>query len=461
MNSARKTDSNGFLLVKGCPLSSYGIFDYSARQVGLPGDPNRIVKVYRPESAVSDPEAIESFKNVPFINEHEMLHGTDEHEGSAPEEKGIEGILTSNVYYEAPWMRGDIKVFSRSLQQSLKSKKDLSLGYGCQFEHKAGTWNGQPYEVIQTRLRGNHIALVDEGRVPGARVLDGLVFDHLSFEPVIKPSEELPMSKVNGKAADNAVEQLKALIPALQQFLNEEATEPAHQDGGGEETEVATPDVAMEPEDGTEQPDVSNAEEAPAVAEQPAEEPADAPEQEGGDNLAQLIDQVKSVLAQLESVASGGQSADEELSDEPAADTVEGLQESSHPGAQVCADEDDINHNPKASPGPTEGTHSSAQDAAIRNFYRDAAIKNRIYDRLSPIVGAFDHSAMDSRQVIDYGVKKLNIKCADSSKADALESYLSAREAVLQQEREKLTKKHVGDSAVKVPAIEAYLKGDA
>ncbi|WLW40815.1 hypothetical protein GNAINCEL_00033 [Serratia phage KKP 3709] len=169
-NTARELDDNGYLVVRGCPLSSFGIFDYSARQVGLPGDPNRIVKVYRPESAVSEPEAIDSFKNVPFINEHEMLHGTDETEGAAPEEKGVDGILTSNVYYDKPWMRGDIKVFSRSVKGELqKGKSDLSLGYGCQFEHKPGIWNGQPYEVIQTRLRGNHIALVGEGRVPGAR----------------------------------------------------------------------------------------------------------------------------------------------------------------------------------------------------------------------------------------------------------------------------------------------------
>ncbi len=218
----REQDDNGFLLVKGCPISSFGLFDYSAGQLGLPGDPNRIVKVYRPESAVSDPAAIESFKNVPLINDHEMLSGFLGDKGTtAPEEYGIDGILTSNVYYEAPWMRGDLKVFTRKLQEALQSgKKDLSLGYTCDFEIKPGVWNGQPYEAIQTNMRGNHIALVDEGRVPGARVLDGLCFDSLSFN--FKPSnkDDQSMKIKDKKAFDDALASLKALLPALSQHLN-------------------------------------------------------------------------------------------------------------------------------------------------------------------------------------------------------------------------------------------------
>ncbi|MGQ4806653.1 DUF2213 domain-containing protein, partial [Escherichia coli] len=129
MPTARRIDDNGFLLVSGCPISSFGIFDYSAGQLGLPGDPMRIVKVFRPESAVNDPAAIDSFKNVPLINDHEMLSGFQgDKENTAPEDYGLDGVLTGNVYYEAPWMRGDLKVFSRKMQNDLANgKKDLSL----------------------------------------------------------------------------------------------------------------------------------------------------------------------------------------------------------------------------------------------------------------------------------------------------------------------------------------------
>src|ERR1700692_1175295 len=232
MPTSREIDDNGFLLVKGCPISSYGIFDYGAGQLGLPGDPNRIVKVFRPECAVSDPSAIESFKKVPFMVDNTMLSGFDDDDGAAaPEEKGLDGVLTSNVYYQAPWMLGDLKIFSRKAQRYLATgKKDLSLGYSCDFLLTPGVWDGQPYEVVQTNMRGNHIALVDEGRVPGARVLDGLCFDHLSFSAVQPSSEDNNMAgKGRTKAMDNAVAQLKALLPALEAYLNEEGNEPEHQ----------------------------------------------------------------------------------------------------------------------------------------------------------------------------------------------------------------------------------------
>ncbi|HFK2227011.1 TPA: DUF2213 domain-containing protein, partial [Pseudomonas aeruginosa] len=160
--SKRKIDENGYMTIEGCPISSYGIFQYSAGQLGLPGDPMRIVNVYRPESAVSDPEYIESLKNLPLIDEHEMLSGFDgDDDGVAPEDKGVEGIITANAYYEAPWARGDIRIYSRNMQHQLeRGKEDLSLGYSCRYTEQPGIWNGTPYEVVQDKMRGNHIALV-------------------------------------------------------------------------------------------------------------------------------------------------------------------------------------------------------------------------------------------------------------------------------------------------------------
>jgi len=244
MTSARKIDANGFLLVKACPISSFGLFDYSAAQLGLPGDPNRIVKVYRPESAVSDPEAIASFQNVPFIIDHEMLSGfEDDKTASAPEDYGIDGVLTS-VSFDSPWMRGDIKVFSRQAQKALAQKKrDLSLGYSCDFKMTPGTFKGQPYEVVQTNMRGNHVALVDEGRVPGARILDGICFDSVKFnvekyEVVtgLSIKKEKIMPKKVKDAAEEAAQQaqlatvLKQAIVVLRGLLAEQKGEAADLD---------------------------------------------------------------------------------------------------------------------------------------------------------------------------------------------------------------------------------------
>jgi hypothetical protein len=468
MPTAREIDDNGFLLIKACPITSFGIFDYSAGQLGLPGDPMRIVKVFRPEEAVNDPAAIESFKNVPLINDHEMLSGfQNDKDSTAPEDYGVSGILTSNIYYAKPWMLGDLKVFSREMQALLgKGKKDLSLGYSCDFEEKPGVWQGQAYEVVQTNMRGNHIALVDEGRVPGARVLDGLCFDHLSFD--FKPSDKennMPKSKkaMDKAARDSAVEELKTLVPALAKalegFLAEEGAEAAHQEG-------AAPQPGQEPANvdqggqGEQQPapaPEANAETGAATSETPSAG------QEGGGDILALIEQAKATLAKLEAAAAGCQPGADDGEQKPTNDNIEGLQENGNPnGAQVGTDgegegQSQGNDNEGGEMENKPGT--KAEDASVGRFYADLATKTSLYNRLSKVVGAFDHSRMDARQVGVYGVKKLGLQCADGMEGLAVDAFLSATEAANKRAGTQVTQAVTDGAESACPEIDAYLKG--
>jgi hypothetical protein len=420
---------------------------------------------------------MDSFRDVPFIVDHEMLSGfEDDDEAEAPEDKGIDGVLTSNVYYQAPWMLGDLKIFSRKAQRALaKNKKDLSLGYSCDFEMKPGVFDGQPYEVVQFNLRGNHIALVDEGRVPGARVLDGrsMVFDHLNFD--VRPSDEDQQMKKGkrSKAADNAVEQLQALIPALQQFLNEEAGEPEHQDEG-QGGEGAVPLNA----------DHEGGEAGGGAGGAAAGGAAGGGEmgggEAGGSDITQLISQVQTILSQIAaSVGGTGEGTDEgEATDE--GKTVEGLADNEHgegrdegeePESEGAEDEAE-EANGSASKGPAAGRTAMAGDSAVRRFYADSALKSRLYDRISSVVGAFNHKSMDAHQVASYGLKKLQaaghlkgIKAGDSkSLIPALNAYFDGVEMANKKHRAGLQGQrriNAGDSAVGGVSAEldAYLAG--
>jgi len=482
--SAREQDENGFVSVKGCPISSFGIFEYSAAQLGMPGDPNRIVNVFRPESAVSDPATIDSFKNVPFIVDHEMLSGFDgDNETESPDQYGVDGVLTSGVYYEAPWLKGDLRIFSRRAQRALESgKKDLSLGYTCDFEVKSGVFNGKTYEAVQTNMRGNHIALVDQGRVPGARVLDGrsVVYDHLSFD--VRPSKKDDDMKVNRKAADTAVEKLKALLPALEQFLNEEATEPAHQAGaegeGAEGSEGAgAAAAAAAPAEGAEGTEGDESEGAGMAGAEGAEgaggESATAGTEQDCTDVEQAIAQVEQILAELKAACGTGGGNE----GQSGADDVEGLQESNVEGAggsfdesgeegASAADEGEGSAAPtnggKASAGPAAGKHEGA-DSAVRRFYADLAAKDRLYNRLSAVVGAFDHAAMDAHQVAAYGVRKLGIKAVKGQERVALDGYLTGHEKANAANKQRMQRASgkAADSATQAAESEvgAYIKG--
>lgn len=496
--TARLRDPNGFLLVKGCPISSYGVFKYSAAQVGLDGDPNRIVNVFRPESAVNEQGLIDSLQHVPLINDHEMLSGFDgDEDASAPEEKGIDGVLF-DVSYQQPWLRGNLKMFSRSMQADLASGKcELSLGYTCDFFKEPGVFDGVPYEVVQTNMRGNHIALVDSGRVPGARVLDGrsrLCFDHLDFN---LPSKEPQMAKkkaMDGDAVANLRAQLKALLPAFEQFLNEEAAEPAHE--GAAPAAAAAPAATADPTAAAATP-VAAAEETadPTAAAPAAAAPAAAPAAAAPVDPAALIAKLEEILTALKAAQGGGEapaegegggeaeppssegdegegegaesngSGDPEAAAaEEGADAVEGLAED--PNSQhINTDSEEgtaVENNGHASQGPSAGKHTGA-DAAMRAVYVDMGNKAKLYDRLSKVVGAFD-AAIDlpsatAADVAAYGIKKLKLKAPKGQEATVLDAYLlgieATRRAVPQQQA---TQAAAADSAADVPAIAAYFK---
>lgn len=162
--SLRKTDHNGYISIEKNPISQVGIFQYLGKSIDKNAIPDKIYNVYRPAEELKNAEAIESFKLVPLIDDHAML-GVGDPKMLPPESKGVHGATGDNVVFEDGVLYANLKIFSNFLADMLKSGKTaLSLGYRCSYKKMAGLFNGEPYDYIQTNLRGNHIALVDSPR---------------------------------------------------------------------------------------------------------------------------------------------------------------------------------------------------------------------------------------------------------------------------------------------------------
>lgn len=185
---ARTVDGNGWFEVKGNPISKAGIFPYSGRQLGKTGpDADRIYQVLRPAEELSDPACIESFKLIPWIDDHTMLGPTAQAvspNAVSAEQKGVQGVIGENVFFEGDTLFANIKAFSSTLAQLIKAgKRELSAGYRCIYDMTAGVYNGQSYDAVQRKIRGNHLALVTEGRMgPDVAVMDRLTFTFDALE---------------------------------------------------------------------------------------------------------------------------------------------------------------------------------------------------------------------------------------------------------------------------------------
>lgn len=255
--TARDVDLNGFVTIQGNPISKVGVFDYLGAQIGLAGaDADRIIKVYRPAEELADPECIDSFKLLPFINEHTMLGS--EAEGMTPSErKGVEGMIGETVYFDEPYLRGNLRIVSESLKGAISGGKvELSPGYRCKYEMTSGTFNGQHYDAIQRNIRGNHLALVDEGRTgPDVAVLDKLTItvDSVMLKEAVKMADE-----VKDEVGAGGLDRIKALIEELKPLLAEQA-----------EAQAMLAELGMAPK--VEIEEVDEAEAAPVVDEEVAE----------------------------------------------------------------------------------------------------------------------------------------------------------------------------------------------
>ena len=159
-----ETPENDYWYLPNIPLTKAGVFPYYGQQISPNLEPDKLYMVYRPAEEIGSDEALKTLELLPVVEDHAML-GT--RPGMMPpEEKGIQGITGTEIYCENGVVYGDIKIFTEYLKNVINSgKHEISMGYFCDYDYSSGYYNGQRYDVIQRNLRGNHIAIVDKGRM--------------------------------------------------------------------------------------------------------------------------------------------------------------------------------------------------------------------------------------------------------------------------------------------------------
>ena len=186
--------------------------------------------------------------------------------------------MGEDVYFDDAdgMLKGNIKVFSDGLKELVDNGlKELSLGYKCNYEFTPGTLKGERFDAIQTDIRGNHLASVEEGRMgPEVAVLDSAIvtFDSREFAMATKQKarKKTPQKKVVKKpTADNmedgngngnmmdmenmTLEGLGMMVQQLMPLLEQVEMLKAAVNGGGEEPMMEEaheePEMDMEEED--------------------------------------------------------------------------------------------------------------------------------------------------------------------------------------------------------------------
>lgn len=375
--TAREYDSNGWPEIKGNPISKVGVYPYRGSMIDPSGelglDPEGIYNVYRSAEELSSPETLESFKLIPWVDEHLMLG-----EGFEPaESKGIEGVIGEDVYFEDGYLRGNLKLFTdEHAQRVADGKIELSCGYRCEYALEDGVFGDQNYTVVQTKIRGNHLASIDEGRMgPEVSVLDQkltFAIDAKDFNIMPKPEKTLENFATDGVEPEEFGTALK-LIAGKLCAMDADDDDKAEDEDEDKAEDMDNPDLGQD------------------------EDKDDKAEDEDKDDKAEDGDD------------------DDDDDDDKAEDRYDDDEKS---GAMDALD---------TKVRKLEKVVRRVGRMGMKSVLREIRKRDALYAQVSPVIGTFDHADMTADEMAKYACKKLSLWAPAGHEGTAINAYFVNR----------------------------------
>lgn len=162
IETARTFDENGYLHVSTSNITKEQVVPYVGdtipgwQELGL--KPKVIYQIYRPAAEIE--KAVDTFNGLPLSLDHWNMDASN-----MPKDK-IVGSLGTDAAFDAPYLTNSLTVTDADAIKRIENGefRDLSAGYLCDVEMQDGIFDGKHYDGRMKNIRGNHVALVREGR---------------------------------------------------------------------------------------------------------------------------------------------------------------------------------------------------------------------------------------------------------------------------------------------------------
>ena len=173
--SARSVDENGFLHVASSHITRATVNPYYGREI--PGwqeaglDPEKIYYGLRDPRELQ--KTLRTWEGLPLHIEH--------HIDSADEPRKLTrvGAVGTGAVWNAPYIDAPLTVWDRAAIDAIEDRsfRELSCAYRYDPDFTPGQHEGVAYDFIMRNIRGNHVALVEEGRAgPDVVVADAALW---------------------------------------------------------------------------------------------------------------------------------------------------------------------------------------------------------------------------------------------------------------------------------------------
>lgn len=418
-------DRNGYWFIKKNPITKIGVYKYLGSQISPECEPNKIYKVFRPAEELFKKETLESFPLLPLVNDHEML-GRDietNTEFTPAEKKGVEGVLGEQLFHDEDTIYSDIKIYSENLKEQIRNgKKELSLGYFCSYDKQEGTYKGQKYDYIQRNIIGNHIALVDRGRMGSdVRVYDhnidnkGVRFAMDSIDITMDKDEDIQWITVKGthipiKNGENKGEVVKKFF----EEKRSSSLEGAHKEWYGQDSIMEYKKIQGE----------EKMEEQKKKTEATDEDKRKLIDEIGGilkDKVSE--EDWRTIVGKIEKIAYNGSTDDAEKAVEKSEKKEDEKNGQETQTKDKCGKDKEFLDEDVEKEDIKEV--KKAIDEMPEKIMRAIAERDNLGRKVENLVGTFDYSKMTTRDVAKYACDKLDIQVQEGQEIATIDGYLA------------------------------------
>lgn len=230
-----KREPEGYLICKDVPIARTGSQVYLADELNLDGDPDRQVSVYRPEDEVFSKATMASFEGMPITDDHPDNEVTVDNISYL--QKGHAQNIRRGSGSESNMLIADLIITDQTLIDEITNggKREISCGYNYELVEEKG-------KFLQRQIRGNHIAVVDQGRAGHRVCIKDSAPQNERREPNMKGKDRKTIwsKMIAAFAADATPEELEEAVDAVQE-ISEQAV-PAEPDTAPKSATEATVD---------------------------------------------------------------------------------------------------------------------------------------------------------------------------------------------------------------------------
>lgn len=241
--SMRSYDGNGHLIVERTIITKVAVNPYFGREIpnyerlGL--EPDKIYNLLRDREELK--KALPSFNGVQLLLKHTPVSAEDPHNDIT-----VGAVIN-------PEMNGDVvyaslRVFDKDAIALIENEKlnELSSGYAYTADMTAGEFEGQKYDGVMRQIHGNHVAMVERGRIGRDAIIADSLPTRMEFLMKLKNGA---LSKIAHEVKSSLGMDSDIPVEALEKITKAVLDNALPEESKGKDEEIETVEKGKKAED--------------------------------------------------------------------------------------------------------------------------------------------------------------------------------------------------------------------